>query len=314
MKVAVLGAAGGIGQALALLLKLQLPAESELSLYDIAPVTPGVAKDVSHIPTAVKVEGFAGEDPTPALKGADVVLISAGVARKPGMDRSDLFNINAGIVRNLIEHVAKTCPKACVGIITNPVNTTVAIAAEVLKKVMVKVYDVLKDKAKKIESNEEISQVASISAGDEEIGKLKAEIEEWKNEYLRKQADFQNFTKRKEKEVDELKKFASEKIITQFLGSLDNLERAIESSIESKDFDSLLKGIEMIVRKVKDIMSAEGVEEIKTEGVYDPVYHHAVGVEANEDFKEDEIVKVLQKGYMMKGKVIRPAMVIVCKK
>lgn len=134
MKVAVLGAAGGIGQALALLLKLQLPAESELALYDIAPVTPGVAKDVSHIPTAVKVEGFAGEDPTPALKGADVVLISAGVARKPGMDRSDLFNINAGIVRNLIEHIAKTCPKACVGIITNPVNTTVAIAAEVLKK------------------------------------------------------------------------------------------------------------------------------------------------------------------------------------
>ena len=149
---------------------------------------------------------------------------------------------------------------------------------------------------------------------DEEIGKLKAEIEEWKNSFLRKQADFQNFTKRKEKEVEELKKFASEKIITQFLGSLDNLERAIESSIESKDFDSLLKGIEMIVRNLKDIMSAEGVEEIKTEGVYDPVYHHAVGVEANEDFKEDEIVKVLQKGYMMKGKVIRPAMVIVCKK
>ena len=149
---------------------------------------------------------------------------------------------------------------------------------------------------------------------DEEIGKLKAEIEEWKNKYLRKQADFQNFTKRKEKEVEELKKFSSEKIITQFLGSLDNLERAIESSLESKDFDSLLKGIEMIVRNLKDIMSAEGVEEIKAEGAFDPVYHHAVGVEASEDKKEDEIVKVLQKGYMMKGKVIRPAMVIVCKK
>ena len=147
----------------------------------------------------------------------------------------------------------------------------------------------------------------------EELEKLKAEVEEWKNSFLRKQAEFQNFTKRKEKEVEELKKFSSEKIITQFLGSLDNLERAIESSVESKDFDSLLKGIEMIVRNLKDIMSAEGVEEIKTEGVYDPVYHHAVGVEANENFKEDEIVKVLQKGYMMKGKVIRPAMVIVCK-
>lgn len=70
----------------------------------------------------------------------------------------------------------------------------------------------------------------------------------------------------------------------------------------------------MIIKSLKDIMSAEGVEEIKAEGTFDPVYHHAVGVEASEDKKEDEIVKVLQKGYMMKGKVIRPAMVIVCKK
>ncbi len=63
-----------------------------------------------------------------------MVLISAGVARKPGMDRSDLFNVNAGIVKNLVQQIAKTAPKACIGIITNPVNTTVAIAAEVLKK------------------------------------------------------------------------------------------------------------------------------------------------------------------------------------
>lgn len=134
MKVAVIGAAGGIGQALGLLLKLSLPAGSQLSLYDIAPVTPGVAKDLSHIPTDVEVTGFAGEDCTPALEGADVVLISAGVARKPGMDRADLFNINAGIIKALAGKVAQTCPKALLGIITNPVNTTVPIAAEVLKK------------------------------------------------------------------------------------------------------------------------------------------------------------------------------------
>ncbi|WP_443091592.1 malate dehydrogenase [Basfia succiniciproducens] len=134
MKVAVLGAAGGIGQALALLLKLQLPAGSSLSLYDVAPVTPGVAKDLSHIPTDVVVEGFAGTDPSEALKGADIVLISAGVARKPGMTRADLFGVNAGIIRSLTEKVAEQCPKACVGIITNPVNAMVAIAAEVLKK------------------------------------------------------------------------------------------------------------------------------------------------------------------------------------
>ena len=134
MKVVLLGAAGGIGQALGLLLKTDLPAGTELSLYDIAPVTPGVAADLSHIPTPVKVEGFSGEDPSPALLNADIVLISAGMARKPGMDRSDLFNINAGIVENLVSSCADNCPKAMIGIITNPVNTTVAIAAKVLKK------------------------------------------------------------------------------------------------------------------------------------------------------------------------------------
>ena len=134
MKVTVLGAAGGIGQALSLLLKTQLPAGSDLALFDIAPVTPGVAVDLSHIPTAVSVKGYGQDGLTDALQGADIVLIPAGVPRKPGMDRSDLFNMNAGIIRNLVENIADTCPKALIGIITNPVNTTVAIAAEVLKQ------------------------------------------------------------------------------------------------------------------------------------------------------------------------------------
>lgn len=133
MKVAVLGAAGGIGQALSLLLKMQLPAGSELALYDVAPVVPGVAVDLSHIPTDVSVSGYGKDDIAPALSGCDIVLIPAGVPRKPGMDRSDLFNINAGIVKSLIEAIADNCPEACIGIVTNPVNTTVAIAAETLK-------------------------------------------------------------------------------------------------------------------------------------------------------------------------------------
>jgi malate dehydrogenase len=133
MKVAVLGAAGGIGQALSLLLKTQLPAGSELALYDVAPVVPGVAVDLSHIPTDVAVKGFGKDDLADALTGANIVLIPAGVPRKPGMDRSDLFNINAGIIKALVEGVADNCPDACLGIITNPVNTTVPIAAEVLK-------------------------------------------------------------------------------------------------------------------------------------------------------------------------------------
>lgn len=133
MKVTVLGAAGGIGQPLALLLKTQLPAGSELALFDIAPVVPGVAKDLSHIPTDVKTQGYGKDELADALKGSDVVIIPAGVPRKPGMDRADLFNVNAGVVKTLIEGVAENCPKAVVGIVTNPVNTTVSIAAEVLK-------------------------------------------------------------------------------------------------------------------------------------------------------------------------------------
>lgn len=134
MKVSVLGAAGGIGQALSLLLKTQLPSGSTLSLYDVAPVVPGVAVDLSHIPTAVETKGFGADDLEAAMEGADIVVIPAGVPRKPGMTRDDLFNVNAGIVKNLIETGAKVCPEACFCIITNPVNSTVPIAAEVLKK------------------------------------------------------------------------------------------------------------------------------------------------------------------------------------
>lgn len=135
MKLTLLGAAGGIGQTLALLLKLRLPIGTELALYDISPVTPGVAVDISHIATSVKAIGYAGEENlAAALEDAHMVLITAGVARKPGMTRADLFNINGNIIKNLVEKVAEVCPDACVGIVSNPVNTLVPLAAEVLRK------------------------------------------------------------------------------------------------------------------------------------------------------------------------------------
>ncbi|QGM81020.1 malate dehydrogenase [Otariodibacter oris] len=134
MKVTILGASGGVGQALSLLLKVRLPIGSHLSLYDIAPSMLGVARDLSHIPTEVKVTGFTGEDPTKALEGANLVLITASAAFTPTSDRSELFTYNASIIKSLVEKIAVTCPTACIGMISNPVNSTVAIAAEVLKK------------------------------------------------------------------------------------------------------------------------------------------------------------------------------------
>ena len=132
-KVAVLGAAGGIGQPMSLLLKGN-PRISQLALFDIVG-TPGVAADLSHINHPCVVTGHVGDEQLgDALSGCDAVVIPAGVPRKPGMTRDDLFNTNAGIVKGLIEGIAEHCPEAFVLIISNPVNSTVPIAAEVLKK------------------------------------------------------------------------------------------------------------------------------------------------------------------------------------
>jgi len=141
MKVVVAGAAGGIGQPLTMLLKMNLPTGTVLSIYDVVPVINGVAADVSHISTGVKLETYLGDMKNPntpevdkAMKDADIVVIPAGVPRKPGMTRDDLFKINAGIVKALIEAIVRNCPKAFIAIITNPVNSTVPVAAEILKK------------------------------------------------------------------------------------------------------------------------------------------------------------------------------------
>lgn len=132
MKVAVVGAAGGIGQTLSLTLTNHLPSHAELALYDISPVTPGIATDLNHIPSPIKVTGFGGNDPTPALEGADVVVISAGLPRKPGMTRADLFLKNAEILSHIAERIAHSCPKALVATITNPVNSIVPVVRKVL--------------------------------------------------------------------------------------------------------------------------------------------------------------------------------------
>ncbi|KAH3680295.1 hypothetical protein WICPIJ_008337 [Wickerhamomyces pijperi] len=130
VKLAVLGASGGIGQPLSLLLKLS-PYLTELALYDIR-LAKGVATDLSHINTTVKVSGYDKDDLKSALTGADLVVIPAGIPRKPGMTRDDLFKINAGIIKTLAQGVAQFAPKAMVLVISNPVNSTVPIFKQVL--------------------------------------------------------------------------------------------------------------------------------------------------------------------------------------
>ena len=150
----------------------------------------------------------------------------------------------------------------------------------------------------------------------EVIAKLEADLEEWKSSYTRKLAEFQNFTKRKENEVAEMKKYASEGIITKLLDNIDNLERAEQASAETKNFDALVEGVNMILRNLRNLLTEEGVEELEAaEGVkFNPYEHQAMMTENVENLDNDVIVKVFQKGYRLKGKVIRPAMVTVNKK
>ena len=151
---------------------------------------------------------------------------------------------------------------------------------------------------------------------EEKIAKLELELQEWKNSYTRKLAEFQNFTRRKEAEVSEMKKYASEGIILKVLDNIDNLERAENASAETKNFDALVEGVNMILRNLKYMLSEEGVEEIEAgEGVeFNPYEHQAMMTESKEELKENDIVQVFQKGYKLKGKIIRPAMVTVNKK
>ena len=151
---------------------------------------------------------------------------------------------------------------------------------------------------------------------EEKIAKLELEVQEWKNSYTRKLAEFQNFTKRKETEVSEMKKYASEGIIIKLLENIDNLERAENASVETKNFDALVEGVNMILRNLKYMLSEEGVEEVEAgEGVkFNPYEHQAMMTEEKDDLDNDVIVQVFQKGYKLKGKIIRPAMVTVNKK
>merc|ERR1712176_687354 len=142
-KVCVCGGAGGIGQPLSMLMAMN-PAVKELCVFDlgVAMVPPaGVAADLSHLEKKADVKGFVmevGKNPIDYLEecltGCDLVLIPAGMPRKPGMTRDDLFKVNADIAKGLVEACAKFCPDAILLMIVNPVNSVVPAMCELYKK------------------------------------------------------------------------------------------------------------------------------------------------------------------------------------
>ena len=145
-----------------------------------------------------------------------------------------------------------------------------------------------------------------------EIDRLKAELGEKQDRYIRLQADFDNFRKRTAKEKTELAATIEQAFLKDLLPLLDNLSRATEAveNGENADVESLKKGIEMIKQETVAAMGKHGLEPIDTEGkIFDPNFHQAVMRVADPDKEDGAIAAELQRGYIARGRVIRPSMV-----
>ena len=143
-----------------------------------------------------------------------------------------------------------------------------------------------------------------------ELEKLRSETEELKNKWLRAQAEFENFRRRTRQEKEETAKYASKRLIEQLLPVFDNFDRALQSSKENQDFEALYKGVDMIFRQFSAILEQEGLKPMDVVGQsFNPEFHQAVMQVESEEHEEGMIVEEIQKGYMLKDKVIRPAMV-----
>ena len=135
------------------------------------------------------------------------------------------------------------------------------------------------------------------------------EDEDLQTKFLRLSADFQNYRRRTEKEKSDIYAFANEKIVLQLLDVLDNFDRAMQTAPED---DKFAEGMGLILKQFTDLLDRNNVAEIEALGKsFDPNYHNAVMTEAAEDTESGIITKVLQKGYTLNGKVIRPSMVAV---
>ena len=144
----------------------------------------------------------------------------------------------------------------------------------------------------------------------EKVDKLEEELKQSEDKYLRLYAEFENFKRRKNKEIETNNVYKSQKVITEILPSLDNLERALQVESDNEEIKSLLKGVEMVYDGLLNVLKSEGVELIETENAqFDPNYHHAVMQDEDSEKESGAILDTFQKGYKLKDRVIRPAMV-----
>jgi|SRR5699024_756762 len=181
-------------------------------------------------------------------------------------------------------------------------------------------YTSVEEEEKDTEASDEVVEIIDAEEVPSEENKLSDEMEalqkekdEMYNRYLRVQAEYDNYKRRTEKEKASERKYKSLDLATDIIPVLDNFERALQVEV-TEDNKGMVDGITMVYNQLIEALKTNGVEEMEVEGkLFDPTLHHAV-IQADEaDVESDIIVEELQKGYLLKDKVIRPAMVKVNK-
>ncbi|MCB0394379.1 MAG: nucleotide exchange factor GrpE [Bdellovibrionales bacterium] len=160
--------------------------------------------------------------------------------------------------------------------------------------------------------DESASPKVTAEDNSEAIGKLQAELDKMKNEYLYLQAEFDNHKKRTIKERSDLIKYGAERVFAELLEVTDNFERALAHDLSSENVQSFVDGIKMIHGALMELLKKFGVEELPAEGEnFNPLHHEALGADPRSDVPPGQIVKALKKPYRLHDKIIRPGQVIV---
>ncbi|HCX2625007.1 TPA: nucleotide exchange factor GrpE [Staphylococcus aureus] len=166
----------------------------------------------------------------------------------------------------------------------------------------------LQDEA--IEETSDENVIEEIDPKDQKINELQQLADENEEKYLRLCAEFENYKRRIQKENEINKTYQAQRVLTDILPAIDNIERALQIEGDDETFKSLQKGVQMVHESLINALKDNGLEVIKTEGeAFDPNIHQAVVRDDNPDFESGEITQELQKGYKLKDRVLRPSMV-----
>lgn len=183
-------------------------------------------------------------------------------------------------------------------------------AEELEQEVLTEAEEAAADLPETAVSEEKPEQDGSEAAEVDEVAALKEELEAEQNKYLRLLADYDNFKRRVQKDRQDAEKFRAQSLLADLLPVLDNFERALSVETKSEESASLLKGVEMVQKSLLEAVKREGLEEVKAVGEpFDPNFHQAVMQEKDENAEPGAVLMELQKGYTLKGRVLRPAMV-----